>query len=99
VLVQNERGVLSTKDLGVSISHEAADNQEKSGGPVLFNCATGLFDLSYLNQNLERIIAHLPLRISKQDKDIGQYLQARASDLGSDGIDGGCDDLWHRQIP
>jgi UTP--glucose-1-phosphate uridylyltransferase len=76
VLVQNERGVLSTKDLGVSISHEAADNQEKSGGPVLFNCATGLFDLSYLNQNLERIIAHLPLRISKQDKDIGQYLQA-----------------------
>jgi UTP--glucose-1-phosphate uridylyltransferase len=76
VLVQDPEGKLSTKDLGVSISHQEAEKQEQRGGSVLFNCATGLFDLNYLVSNLPRIISNLPLRLSRQDKDLGQYLQA-----------------------
>ena len=46
---------------------------------MLFNCATGLFDLAALVPKLERIAAALPLRLSDQDKDAGRYSQAEQS--------------------
>jgi len=49
---------------------------EKEGGPALFNCATGLFDLDWLISKIEEIAQDLPIRVSDQDKDAGRYAQA-----------------------
>ncbi|MGM0431230.1 MAG: UTP--glucose-1-phosphate uridylyltransferase [Spirochaetota bacterium] len=76
VLLRSEHGKLTCRDIGVAISPQDVTTAEKQGKPVLFNCATGLFNLSYLNDNLEYIIKHLPLRVSEQNKDAGTYAQA-----------------------
>jgi UDP-N-acetylglucosamine pyrophosphorylase len=74
VIDQNKR--LNCADLGVAISQEEMLTAEESGKQILFNCATGLFDLEYLVSHLEVISANLPLRFSDQDKDAGRYSQA-----------------------
>jgi UDP-N-acetylglucosamine pyrophosphorylase len=76
ILVRNQRGALSCADIGPAISREEVDRAELSGRPILFNAASGLFDLEYLVPNLERIAAELPTRFTDQSKDAGDYSQA-----------------------
>jgi len=74
ILVE-EDGKLNCVDIGAAVPAEWVAKQEESGKPILFNCATGLFNLEYLTENLERIITNLPLRVVEQDKDPGKYAQ------------------------
>lgn len=76
VLVRDSDRSLTCRDMGVAISREAVAAAEAEGKPILFNCATGLFSLSYLNEHIEQIIEQLPLRVSRQHKDAGEYCQA-----------------------
>ena len=76
VLVRDTRGRLSCVDIGPALHPEDLAAAESSGKPVLFNAATGLFDLDYLVPNLGGIINNIPLRWSEQDKDAGHYAQA-----------------------
>jgi len=76
ILIEEAGGQLNCVDLGVGISHEEAARLEEQGYRILFNCATGLFDLTWLLENLERIKKELPLRFSDQNKDTGRYSQA-----------------------
>ncbi|MBA2133547.1 UTP--glucose-1-phosphate uridylyltransferase [Hydrogenispora sp. UU3] len=76
VLVIDQDGRLNCVDLGVAISQEEVLAAEKRGAQILFNCATGLFDLEYLVAHLEEISKNLPVRFSDQDKDAGRYSQA-----------------------
>jgi UDP-N-acetylglucosamine pyrophosphorylase len=76
ILVVDQEGKLNAADLGPAVSKEDADAAEKRGKNILFNCATGLFDLKYLVEHLDYIVEHLPMRISDQDKDAGKYSQA-----------------------
>lgn len=76
VLVRTESGRLTCRDIGVGIGEQEVAQAEKAGKPILFNCATGLFNLSYLTEHLDTIIEELPLRVSNQNKDAGMYAQA-----------------------
>ncbi len=76
ILVRDDKGRLNCADIGVGISREEVREAEKSGKPILFNCATGLFDLEFLAQHIEEITERLPMRISDQNKDAGRYSQA-----------------------
>ena len=76
ILVIDQRGRYNCADIGPAISKDEVLKAEESGTPILFNCATGLFDLRYLAENIEEIAANLPMRISDQDKDAGRYSQA-----------------------
>jgi hypothetical protein len=76
ILVRDDRGRLNCADIGVGISKEEVKEAEKSGKPILFNCATGLFDLQFLAEHIDEISAQLPMRISDQNKDAGRYSQA-----------------------
>lgn len=76
ILVLDERGRLNCADIGPAISPEEVLKAEERGIPILFNCATGLFNLEYLINNLDRIIRELPVRFTDQDKDAGKYSQA-----------------------
>ena len=76
ILVKDQSGHLNCADIGPAISKEEVFRVEESGTPILFNCATGLFDLDYLVPNLDRIISDLPVRFSDQNKDAGRYSQA-----------------------
>lgn len=76
ILVVDQRGRLDCADIGPAISHEEVLEAEATGTPILFNCATGLFDLGYLVENLDSIIDELPIRFSNQEKDAGAYSQA-----------------------
>ena len=76
VLYREPSGHLNCADIGVAISSDQVSSAENEGIPILFNCATGLFDLRLLVDDLERIVQHLPIRLSEQDKDIGRYAQA-----------------------
>jgi len=76
ILVNLENGSMSCVDLGVGISFEEADALESKGKRILFNCGSGLFNLSWLLENLDEIIKKLPLRFSDQNKDAGLYSQA-----------------------
>ena len=76
ILVEDQYGHLNCADIGVAISKDEVAHAENSGKPVLFNCATGIFDLSYLNASIDDIIRKLPVRFSNQDKDAGLYSQA-----------------------
>ncbi|HEY8392313.1 MAG TPA: UTP--glucose-1-phosphate uridylyltransferase [Capillibacterium sp.] len=76
VLVIDQDGRLNCADLGVAISQEEVLAAEERGEQILFNCATGLFDLEYLVSHLEEISRKLPVRFSDQDKDAGRYSQA-----------------------
>lgn len=76
ILVRDQHGRLNCADIGPAISREEVFRAEESGKPILFNCATGLFDLSYLVEHIDEITRDLPMRISDQDKDAGKYSQA-----------------------
>ncbi len=76
ILVRDQQGRLNCADIGPAISREEVDRQEKSGKKILFNCATGLFNLEYLIKNLDSVIKKLPMRITDQNKDAGEYSQA-----------------------
>lgn len=75
VLIQ-EDNKFTCLDIGGAISSSAIEEAEQTGSSILFNCATGLFNLNYLNQNIDYIIENIPTRFIKQDKDIGSYTQA-----------------------
>ena len=76
ILVVDQHNRLNCADLGVAISPDEVAKVEEKGERILFNCATGLFNLEYLVTNLDRIIDNLPVRFSDQDKDAGRYSQA-----------------------
>jgi hypothetical protein len=76
ILVQTSEGRRTVADIGPAISFERVMDFEKSGTPILFNCATGLFDLDWLVPRLDEISSTLPTRFSDQDKDAGRYSQA-----------------------
>lgn len=76
VLVIDQDNRMNCADLGVAISHEDVFAAEERGERILFNCATGLFNLEYLVSHLDSIIENLPIRFSDQDKDAGRYSQA-----------------------
>ena len=76
ILVKNSKEQFTCADIGVAIKAEDIDKAELDGAEILFNCATGLFSLSYLTDNIEYIASNLPIRISEQDKDPGKYAQA-----------------------
>jgi UTP--glucose-1-phosphate uridylyltransferase len=75
VLILDREGRLNCADIGAAISKEEIQRIEKEGKRILFNVASGLFDLEYLVRHLEEIAAGLPMRISDQDKDAGKYAQ------------------------
>ncbi|MBN2618583.1 MAG: UTP--glucose-1-phosphate uridylyltransferase [Spirochaetales bacterium] len=76
VLVLDDNNRLNCADLGVTISKEEIKNAETSGKPILFNCASGYFNLEILLSKIDFIIDNLPTRFSDQNKDIGIYSQA-----------------------
>ncbi len=76
ILVHDANGRLNCGDIGPAIDEESVLAAEASGKKILFNCATGLFDLQKLVSDLDRIIRDLPTRFSDQDKDAGRYSQA-----------------------
>jgi len=76
VLIVDKDGKLNCGDLGAAIPKEVVKEAEEKQTPILFNCATGLFDLEYLVNNIDRIVEELPMRFSDQDKDAGRYSQA-----------------------
>lgn len=76
VLLYDQKGALNCADIGPAISREEVFAAESRGKKILFNCATGLFNLDYLVDNLDSIIEDLPMRVSDQDKDAGRYSQA-----------------------
>ena len=76
ILVYDQKGRLNCADIGPAISKEDVDNEEKKGKKILFNCATGLFNLEYLTEFADTIIQDLPTRFSDQEKDAGFYSQA-----------------------
>jgi UTP--glucose-1-phosphate uridylyltransferase len=77
VLVQHaDTGRYACVDIGAAISPQAVAQAEAEGKEILFNCATGLFDLRWLTANLDEIARNLPVRISEQEKDAGRYAQA-----------------------
>ncbi len=75
VLVKNSEGKLDCMDIGPGIDMKNVQSHIDSGHQILFNCATGLFNLSYLSSSLDDIVENLPLRISNQEKDAGRYSQ------------------------
>jgi len=79
VLVQTKNGGRTVVDIGQAISFERVKSIEAAGQRVLFNCATGLFDLAWLVPHLDDIAGRLPVRVSDQDKDAGRYSQAEQS--------------------
>ena len=76
ILVRDQAGHLNCADIGPAVSKEDVAKAQESGKPVLFNAATGLFNLDYLVSNVDRIIKELPTRFTDQDKDAGRYSQA-----------------------
>lgn len=76
ILVYDETGGLNCADIGPAIAREEVFRYEDAGKKILFNCATGLFNLDYLADGIDRIGAELPMRLSDQDKDAGRYSQA-----------------------
>ncbi len=76
ILIKDDSGHLNCADLGVAIDKAAVDKAVNRGEPILFNCATGLFNLEFLVNNIDEIIQALPMRFSDQDKDAGLYSQA-----------------------
>ncbi|MBN1698470.1 MAG: UTP--glucose-1-phosphate uridylyltransferase [Spirochaetales bacterium] len=76
VLIVDQNGKLNCADIGAAVSKEAIEKIEREGKKILFNCATGLFNLSFLVSHLDDIIKNLPVRFTDQDKDAGRYSQA-----------------------
>lgn len=76
ILVEKSDGKLGVADIGQSISKADVAAAEAERKPILFNCATGLFDLDWLVPRLESLPDELPIRVSDQDKEAGKYAQA-----------------------
>ena len=76
ILVYDENERLNCEDIGLVIPFDFVKEEERKGKTILFNCATGLFNLEYLVKNIDKIIDNLPLRLSDQEKDAGKYSQA-----------------------
>ncbi len=76
ILVRDQKDRFSSADIGPAIPKEEVARTEEDGIPILFNCATGIFDLKYFSQNIESIARTLPVRFSDQNKDAGMYSQA-----------------------
>ncbi|AEJ18918.1 UTP--glucose-1-phosphate uridylyltransferase [Gracilinema caldarium] len=76
ILVQDATGNFTVGEIGQRISSDQVQTEETKGAHVLFNCATGLFSLDYLLDNLDSIPDKLPIRVSDQDKEAGKYAQA-----------------------
>ncbi|WP_418905529.1 UTP--glucose-1-phosphate uridylyltransferase [Borreliella japonica] len=74
VLAVNGENRLTCVDIGGGISSEIIQGFEDKGNELLFNCATGLFNLEYLIKNIDQIIEKMPIRIIEQDKEIGKYV-------------------------
>ncbi|QMU99586.1 UTP--glucose-1-phosphate uridylyltransferase [Borrelia sp. A-FGy1] len=73
ILIIDKDGRLTCVDIGGAISKEDVLKAEDRGDKILFNCATGLFNLEYLVKNIDRIIEEIPSRVIEQNKEIGQY--------------------------
>ncbi|QEN06111.1 hypothetical protein EW093_15930 [Thiospirochaeta perfilievii] len=76
VLIRESSNKINCADLGVAISKDEVVAAESMDKPILFNCATGLFNLEHLIKNLDYIIDKLPTRFTDQNKDVGLYSQA-----------------------
>ncbi len=76
VLIYDQNNHLNCGDLGAAVSKEEIEKAESEGRPILFNCATAIFNLEYLVKNIDYISEHLPMRFSDQEKDAGKYSQA-----------------------
>lgn len=76
VLVRTQAGTKNVVDIGPAIDIKEVEALEKQGESILFNCATGIFDLEWLVPNLEKIAHSLPVRFTDQVKDAGSYSQA-----------------------
>nr|WP_267507676.1 UTP--glucose-1-phosphate uridylyltransferase [Borreliella afzelii] len=74
VLAVNGENRLTCVDIGGGISSEVIQEFENKGNRLLFNCATGLFNLEYLIKNIDEIIEKMPIRIIEQDKEFGKYI-------------------------
>ncbi|EEF81962.1 UTP--glucose-1-phosphate uridylyltransferase [Borreliella valaisiana] len=74
VLAVNSENRLTCVDIGGGISLEIIQEFENKGNKLLFNCATGLFNLEYLIKNIDEIIEKMPIRIIEQDKEVGKYI-------------------------
>lgn len=76
ILIEDMNRGLTCGDIGPAVSKSYVEQTERAGTAILFNCATGLFDLDWLDAHIDRIESELPLRLSDQDKDAGRYSQA-----------------------
>ena len=76
ILIETDEGKRMVADIGPAIPFAELRRLEDEGATVLFNCATGLFDLDWLVPHLDEISRNLPVRFSDQDKDAGRYSQA-----------------------
>ncbi len=76
ILVETAEGKRLVADIGPAIPFAEVQRLEDSGSTILFNCATGLFDLDWLVPRLDEIGRGLPVRFTDQDKDAGRYSQA-----------------------
>jgi len=76
ILVVDQNDRMNAADLGVAVGKDEVAEAERRGKKILFNCATGLFNLEYLVGAIDHIIENLPVRFSDQDKDAGKYSQA-----------------------
>ena len=79
ILDESRDGRRTVADIGQAIDFTRVLELEAAGSRVLFNCATGLFDLERLVPRLDEIARRLPVRVSDQDKDAGRYSQAEQS--------------------
>ena len=76
ILIIDQNDKYNCGDIGVAIDAKEVDFAEIAQKNILFNCATGIFDLQYLVDNIDYVIDKLPLRLSSQKKDAGSYFQA-----------------------
>ena len=76
ILVETAEGKRTVADIGPAIALEQVLELERKGFPILFNCASGIFDLEYILPRIDEIAKKLPVRFSDQDKDGGKYSQA-----------------------
>ncbi|WP_024654247.1 UTP--glucose-1-phosphate uridylyltransferase [Borrelia persica] len=73
ILIVDDDNHLTCVDIGSAISRETVLKCECKGGKIFFNCATGLFNLEYLIENIDRIISDMPIRVIEHTKDFGKY--------------------------
>jgi hypothetical protein len=76
ILVRDSRNRINCADIGPAVAPEEVARLDESGKPVLFNCASAIFDLEKLCGQIDHIISSLPTRFSDQQKDAGEYSQA-----------------------